>query len=139
MLNSIKIAVVVLVVAAFSSLALLLVTPVAAQQPPTVTRKVLLKDDSAIPEYEVDLVAVEIPPGGREGRHTHPGLAVLYVQEGAVTLDYEGKPTVTYKAGDTFSIEPGKIHEGRNDGKTPAKILGTFVIKKGMPLTSQVQ
>ena len=136
--NSIKIAVVALGVAAFSSSALLLVTPVAAQQP-TVTRKVLLKDDSAIPEYEVDLVAVEIPPGGREGRHTHPGLAVLYVQEGAVTLDYEGKPTVTYKAGDTFSIEPGKVHEGRNDGKTPVKILGTFVIKKGMPLTNQAQ
>jgi len=64
---------------------------------------------------------------------------MIYVQEGAVTLDYEGKPTVTYKAGDTFSVEPGKIHEGRNDGKTMVKVIGTFVVKKGVPLTSPVQ
>ena len=128
----------VLVVAAFSSLALLLVTPAAAQQP-TVTRKILLKEDSAMPGYEVDLVTAEIPAGGREGRHTHPGLVMIYVQEGTLTLDYEGKPTVTYKAGDTFYVEPGKIHEGRNNGKTPVKVLATFILKKGMPMTSQVQ
>jgi quercetin dioxygenase-like cupin family protein len=133
--NWMKIAAVVLAVAGISSLALLLVTPAAAQQP-TVTRKVLLKEDSPTPGYEVDLVAVEIPPGAREGRHTHPGLAMIYVQEGAVTLDYEGKPTVTYKAGDSFSVEPGKIHEGRNDGKAMVKVIGTFVVKKGVPLTS---
>ena len=136
--NSIKNVAVILVVAAFCSLALLLVTPSAAQEP-TVTRKLLLKEDSAIPGYEVALVAVEIPAGGREGRHTHPGLAMVYVQEGVLTLDYEGRPTATYKAGDTFSVEPGKIHEGHNNGKTPVKVLGSFVVKKGMPMTSQVQ
>jgi quercetin dioxygenase-like cupin family protein len=136
--NSIRNVAAVFVVVTFCSLALLLVAPLAAQQP-TVTRKILLKDDSAIPGYEVNLVSVEIPAGGREGRHTHPGLAVVYVQEGVLTLDYEGKPTATYKAGETFSVEPGKIHEGQNNGKIPVKVLGTFVVKKGMPMTSQVQ
>jgi quercetin dioxygenase-like cupin family protein len=136
--NSIKNAAAVLVVATFSSLALLLVTQAAAQQP-TVTRKILLREDSAIPGYEADLVAVEISAGGREGRHTHPGLVMIYVQEGALTLDYEGKPTATYKAGDTFYVEPGKVHEGHNDGNTPVKALGTFIVKKGMPMTSQVK
>ncbi len=135
--NSIKGVAVVLVVAAFSSLALLLATP-AAQQP-TVTRKILLKEDSAIPGYEEDLVTVEIPAGGREGRHTHPGSVMIYVQEGTLTFDYEGKPTATYKPGDALYVESGKIHEGINNGKTPVKVLASFFLKKGMPMTSQVQ
>jgi quercetin dioxygenase-like cupin family protein len=134
--TSIKYVAAILVVA-FSSLALLLVAPSAAQQP-TVTRKILQKEDSAIPGYEVVLAAVEIPAGGREGRHTHPGLTMVYVQEGVLTLDYEGKPTATYKAGDSFYVEPDKIHEGHNFGTTPVKVLGTFVVKKGMPITTQV-
>jgi len=136
--HSFKNVAVVLVVAAFCSLALPLVTPSSAQQP-TVTRKILLKEDSAIPGYDAVLVAVEIPAGGREGRHTHPGLAMVYVQEGVLTLDYEGKPTATYKPGDSFYVEAGKIHEGHNYGKTPVKVLGTFVVQKGMPMTTQVQ
>jgi quercetin dioxygenase-like cupin family protein len=135
--NSIKVLALVLVGAAFSSLSLLRPTP-AAQQP-SVTRKILLKQDSPIPGYEEDLVAVEIPPGGREGRHTHPGSVIIYVQQGTLTLDYEGKPTATYNPGDSVYVEPDKIHEGHNNGTTPLKVLGTFFLKKGLPMTSQVQ
>jgi quercetin dioxygenase-like cupin family protein len=135
--NSIKRVVVVVVIAVFSSLALFIVTP-AAQQP-TVTRKILLKQDSPIPGYEEDLVSVEIPAGGREGRHTHPGSVMIYVQEGTLTFDSEGKPTATYKPGDTLYVEPDKIHEGINNGKTPVKVLASFLVKKGVPLTSPAQ
>ena len=135
--NSIKGVAMILVVAAFSGLALLLATP-AAQQP-TVARKILLKTDSPIPGYEEDLVAVEIPAGGREGRHTHPGSVMIYVQEGTLTFDYEGKPTATYNPGDALYVEPDKIHEGINNGKTPVKVLATFVLKKGLPMTTQVK
>src|SRR6266550_8010707 len=107
--NSVKVSVIALVAAAFSSWAPL-THPAAAQQAPTVVRTVLLQQDLPIPGYAAALVAVEIPVGGREGRHLHPGTLVAYVREGALTLDYEGKPTVTYKVGDTFSVEPGKVH-----------------------------
>jgi len=110
-----------------------------AAQQPNVTRKVLLQQDLNISGYTASLGAVEIPAGGREGRHMHPGTLVAYVQEGTLTLDYEGKPTKTYKAGETFSVEPGKIHEGINKGNTAVKILVTFVSEKGKPLTTQVQ
>jgi quercetin dioxygenase-like cupin family protein len=110
-----------------------------AMQQPAVTRKVLLQQDLAIPGYTTALIAVEIPTGVREGRHTHPGTLLGYVQEGTLTLDYEGKPTGTYKAGDTFYVEPGKIHEGINKGNTAVKILATFVGEKGKPITTQVQ
>jgi len=136
--NSIKEVAALLALTALSSLALLAVTPAAAQQP-SVTRKILLKQDSAIPGYEEALVAVEIPVGGREGRHTHPGSVLIYVQEGTLTFDYEGKPTATYNPGDAFYVEPDKIHEGINNGKTPVKVLATFVLRKGLPMTTQVK
>jgi len=107
-------------------------------QQPTVTRKVLIQQDLAIPGYTAAMVAVEIPVGGREGRHTHPGTVMVMVQEGELTLDYEGKPTATYKAGQTFSVEPGIIHEGINKGKVPVKAIASFVVEKGKPLTTQV-
>jgi quercetin dioxygenase-like cupin family protein len=125
--------------AALIGLAALSVTPspVSAQQP-TIQRKVLLTQDLPIPGYQTVMAAVEIPAGGREGRHTHPGAVVVYIQEGILTFDHEGKATMTYKAGDSFYIEANKIHEGINNGTSPVKAVATFVVEKGKPLTTQV-
>jgi quercetin dioxygenase-like cupin family protein len=109
-----------------------------APQAPNVKRTVLLQHDTSVPGYEAVLVAVEIPAGGREGRHTHPGLAMIHVEEGTLTLDYEGKPTTPYKAGESFFVEAGKVHEGMNKGTTLVKAIATFVVPKGQPITTQV-
>ena len=82
------------------------------------------------------LVRVDLPVGAREGRHTHPGLLLIHVEEGTLTLDYEGKPTADYKPGDSVVVEAGKIHEGINKGSTPIKVTATFVIPKGATLTT---
>jgi quercetin dioxygenase-like cupin family protein len=111
----------------------------AQQAAPAVVRKVLIQQDLTIPGYQTALVSVEIPVGGREGRHTHPGTLLVLVREGALTLDYEGRPTVTYKAGESFYVEPGKVHEGINKGNTPIKAIASFVTEKGKPLTTQVK
>lgn len=131
MTHSIRIALVL-------ALAATLAVVSAQAQAPTVKRTVLLQHDTSMPGYEAVLVAVEIPAGGREGRHTHPGLAMIHVEEGTLTLDYEGKPTTPYKAGDSFFVEAGKVHEGMNKGTTPVKAIATFVIPKGQPVTTQV-
>ena len=133
--NSITLAVVALVVAAGL---------VSAQQPakpvaPTVTRTPLLTKDLPMPGgFVATLVAVELPAGAREGRHMHSGTLVAYVKEGALTLDYEGKPTVTYQVGETFSVEPGKVHEGMNKGNVTTRLIATFVFPKDQPMTTQV-
>jgi quercetin dioxygenase-like cupin family protein len=132
MMHSIRIAVVLAVAATLA------VVSAQAQQAPTVKRTVLLQHDTSMPGYEAVLVAVEIPAGGREGRHTHPGLAMIHVEEGTLTLDYEGKPTVGYKPGESFFVEAGKVHEGMNKGTTPVKAIATFVVPKGQPITTQV-
>lgn len=108
-------------------------------EPPAVVRKVLLQQDLSIPGYSVVLVSVEIPPGGREGRHTHSGALAGYVQEGVVIVESEGKPSTTYKAGDTFFVEAGKVHEGINNGTITAKAIATLVAPKGQPVTTPVK
>ncbi len=85
------------------------------------------------------MALVELPPGGREGRHTHPAEVYGFVQEGTVILEVEGQPTKTLKAGDVFSIAPGQVHEGINQGSTTAKLSAVFFAEKGKPLTTQVQ
>jgi len=122
----------------FGTISLYLTVATAIAQQPTVQRKILLTQDLPIAGYQTVMAAVEIPPGGREGRHTHPGAVVGYVQEGTLTLDHEGKPTAIYKAGDSFYIEAGKIHEGINKETSPVKAIATFVVEKGKPLTTQV-
>lgn len=129
--TSIKIAVLALTVAGSA----------AAQQPaaPTVTRTPLVTKDLPIPGYVATLVTVELPAGAREGRHMHSGTLVAYVKEGALTLDYEGKPTVTYNVGQTFTVDPGKIHEGMNKGTVTTRLVGTFIYEKDKPMTTQVK
>ena len=117
---------------------------VAAQQPaapagPTVTRTPLVTKDLPMPGgFVATLVRVDLPAGAREGRHMHSGTLVAFVKEGALTLDHEGKPTVTYKAGETFSVEPGNVHEGMNKGTVPTQLIATFVYPKDKPMTTQV-
>ena len=126
------------VVLAFAAASVIWAQPVASAEQPTVVRKVLMQED-APGGQSMALVSVTIPVGGREGRHTHPGPLLVYVQSGAISLDYEGKPNITYKAGDTFFVEAGKIHEGINRGNVPAVAIASFVTPKGQPLTTQVQ
>jgi len=128
-----------LVLAAAAAIGWAGLTRLAAQQAPSVKRNIVLKQDSTIPGREVVMAAVEIPPGGREGRHTHPAEVYAFVLEGEIVVDREGEPTRTFKAGEVFSVKPGKIHEGHNEGTTPVKIDAVFVAEKGKPLTTQVQ
>jgi quercetin dioxygenase-like cupin family protein len=101
-----------------------------------VKRTVLMRRATTVPGYEVVLLEADIPAGGREGRHTHPGTLLARVEQGTVTLDYEGKSTA-YKAGESFFVDAGKVHEGSNKGDVPAKILATLVVKTGEALTTQ--
>jgi quercetin dioxygenase-like cupin family protein len=128
----------IFVLAAIAALAFVSTQVIHAQQAPTVKRTVLLQHDTSAPGFEAVLVAVEIPVGGREGRHFHSGTAMIHVTDGAITLDYEGKPTVRYKAGDSFFVDAKAVHEGINKENVPAKAMATFINPKGQPVTTQV-
>src|SRR5436305_11409772 len=78
----------------------------------------------------------EIPAGGAAGRHTHPGIETGYVLEGEADLLIEGKPNLHLKAGDSYAIPAGAVHDAKVHGDKPLKVLGIYVVDKTKPLAS---
>jgi len=78
----------------------------------------------------------EIQPGGSAGRHTHPGIETGYVLEGEADLIVDGKPDLHLKAGDSYAIPAGAVHDARVHGDKPLKVLGVYVVDKTKPLAS---
>ncbi|MBA4058536.1 MAG: cupin domain-containing protein, partial [Marivirga sp.] len=67
------------------------------------------------------------------GRHTHPGEEVIYVTEGLLEYEVEGRLPVTLKAGDVLFIPAGTIHAARNNGNANSAELATYIVEKGKP------
>ncbi len=110
-----------------------------AQGRPEIQRKPLLQQDLAIPGYQMVVTIVEIPAGVSEIKHTHPGVLTGYVLEGTLVLEREGQPTATFKPGELFYVEAGKIHQGINNGNSPVKLVATLVAEKAKPATTPAQ
>lgn len=115
---------------------------VRAQQAPAQTgfkRTPVQQADLSVTGKEVVQAVAEIQPGSESGRHTHPGEEVAYVLEGTITLEIQGKPAVTKKAGEGFVIPPATVHNAKNASGSVAKVLGTYIIDKGKPVATPVQ
>jgi len=108
-----------------------------AQQPEQrPKRTVLQKLDVGDTGREASLVMVEFAPGAAEVPHNHPGEYLAYVMEGAFEFDVAGKPKATYRAGDSFAVEGGRVHSGKNVAQGPTRLLLTFILEKGKPLST---
>ncbi|MFZ1067744.1 MAG: cupin domain-containing protein [Pseudolabrys sp.] len=106
---------------------------VQAQQPGT-KRTDLQRHDLSIPGREAIQVRVDIGPGEVAPRHKHPGEEIIYVLEGTLEYEVDGKPPVTLKAGDVLFIPYGTVHSARNPGSVNAAELATYIVEKGKPL-----
>jgi quercetin dioxygenase-like cupin family protein len=109
-----------------------------AQQAGT-KRTDLQQHDLSIPGREAIQVRVDIGPGEAAPRHRHPGEEIIYVLEGVLEYEVEGKPPVTLKAGDVLFIPYGTIHAAKNVGSVNAAELATYVVEKGKPLVELVK
>src|SRR5580704_16863671 len=84
---------------------------------------------------QMNVWVADIAPGGETGRHTHPTPRFVYVLEGAVTLEMDGKPSQTFKAGQAFVELPNMVHNFKNASTTePAKGLGFQYAGEGQAL-----
>lgn len=101
-------------------------------KPPSITRKIVGQQD--VGDYVLSVAVVDVPVGGREGRHRHDGILIGLVEEGVLSMDHEPTGVRDYKPGETFYIPEGQIHEGFNRGTVPTKVVGSFVIRKGQPM-----
>lgn len=81
------------------------------------------------------LVLRELPPGGESGKHTQSEDEVVYVLDGSITVEVQGKAPVTLKAGQAFHTAAGQVHNVKNASATaPGKALAFYIVKKGTPL-----
>jgi len=112
---------------------------VARAQQPAIKRIDLQRHDLSVPGREVVPVIVELDPGVTSPRHTHPGEEIIYVLEGSLEYEVEGKPPVTLKAGDVLFIPAGTIHSAKNVGSGKGAELATYVVEKGKPLLTLVK
>jgi quercetin dioxygenase-like cupin family protein len=78
----------------------------------------------------------EIPAGGSAGRHTHPGVELGYIMEGEADLILDGKPAQHLKAGDSYQIPMGAIHDAKVSGDKPLKVLTVYIVDKSKPLAT---
>ena len=83
--------------------------------------------------YNTVTAIAEVPAGGASGRHTHPGMETGYVLEGELELVLDGKEPVKIKAGESYQIPEGAVHDAKA-GDKPFKVLGVYVVKAGEPL-----
>ena len=99
-----------------------------------VKRTDLQRHDLSVPGREVIQVRVELAPGVAFPKHSHPGEEIVYVLEGSLEYEVEGKPPVTLKAGDVLFVPAGTIHSAKNVGSGNGAELATYIVEKGKPL-----
>ena len=73
-------------------------------------------------------------PGAWTPLHSHPGLTLVAVMDGEMTVRSGGQETV-YRAGDVWIEQPGDVHAAGNTAATDARVAVTFLLRRGAPVT----
>lgn len=125
---------VMLLTGAAAVLAAVVLSAFGIAQPAGIKRTDLQRHDLSAPGREVIQTRVDIAPGNSFGKHSHPGEEIIYVIEGTLEYEVEGRPPVQLKAGDVLFVPAGVVHAARNPGSKNAAELATYVVEKGKPL-----
>ena len=103
-----------------------------------IKRTDLQRHDLSAAGRETIQTRVDFAPGAGFPKHRHPGEEIIYVIEGEIEYEVEGKP-ITVKAGGVLFIPAGVVHAAKNTGSVNAAELGTYVVEKGKPLVQVVE
>src|ERR687891_2627628 len=85
-----------------------------------IKRTDLQHHDLSISGREVVQNRVDISPQAPAFKHTHPGEEIIYVLEGSLEYQVEGKPPTTLEAGEVLFVPAETIHAVRNVGTSNA-------------------
>src|SRR5215213_7619748 len=96
----------------------------------TTVQQLLTEPLNGMPGKEVIILTVEYLPGGASLPHRHDADVFVYVLEGAVVMQVDGKDPITVRKGQIFRESPADIHrQSANASKTePARFL-VFMVK----------
>ena len=107
-----------------------------AQGQQGVKRTDLQRQDLSIAGRETVQARIDIAPGATANWHRHPGEEVIYVLEGTLEYQLEGRSPVSLQAGEVLFVPAGVAHKARNPGTTNGAELATYIVEKGKPLVT---
>jgi quercetin dioxygenase-like cupin family protein len=110
--------------------------PAAAPASGGLSRVMVGRSDLSMAGREAVIARVEVAPGAKAGRHTHPGDEISYILEGEAMLLIDGQPPRRVKAGESFVVPAGVVHDAHNPSGAPTKLVGVYVVEKGKPLAT---
>ena len=113
-------------------------SPVATHETHSIKRTPLQRFDVPGTAYETVIGIAEIAPNVSIGRHTHPGPESGYIIEGGFELLIDGEPPRLLKAGESYKVSPRTVHDAKT-GSAGAKVIATYVVEKGQPLSSSAK
>ncbi len=109
--------------------------------PPLVRETLLLRTDLAgMDGKELIVSRFETASSWAHGRHYHVGHELVYVLDGAATVQVEGNPPVTLPTGAAAYFPPKQVHAGRNASPTAGlTFLLVRIHEKGQPLSVELE
>ena len=114
--------------------------PPSPPRPPSVAETVLLRTDLVgLPGRELIVSRFAAEPGWVHGRHRHPGHELVYVLEGAGTIQMDGRAPVALAPGAVAYMLPGQVHTGGNASRTAS--FGFLLVRihdKGQPISEEL-
>jgi quercetin dioxygenase-like cupin family protein len=84
---------------------------------------------------EITGMLIEVAPGGETGWHLHPVPSFGMVMEGELEVELKSGKTRVMKAGESVAETINELHNGRNKGSVPVKLLVFYAGETGQPLT----
>ena len=86
---------------------------------------------------EVTGLLIEIAPGAETGWHAHPVPSFAMVLEGTLTVRLKDGRKRTLRAGEAVAEVVDTLHNGRNAGEVPVKLVVFYTGAVAQPLTTQ--
>lgn len=80
---------------------------------------------------EIEVMLVEVKPGGQSGRHLHPVPTLVYVIEGTLTVELDDESRHKCQAGNAVLEVINTWHNARNMGRKSLKLLVVYLGEKG--------
>jgi quercetin dioxygenase-like cupin family protein len=90
-------------------------------------------------KQQIRVLTATIKPGGKTVFHTHRFPVTVYILEGAFTLEMEGRPPVTVKAGEAMVEPPHVKMTGYNRSATePMRVVIFYVSDPDTPFLDPI-
>jgi quercetin dioxygenase-like cupin family protein len=84
---------------------------------------------------QITALEIEIAPGAETGWHQHPMPSLAYMVEGELEVRLKDGRSQRLQAGDSFAEVVDTLHNGRNTGGQPARLIVFYLGVAAMPLS----